>query len=151
MIWAFFFLPDISLSMIMSRAIHVAACGIIYSFYGWVTFHCQSVSCSVMSHQAPLSMEFSRQEYWSGLPLPSPGDLPNPWRTPGSIQDRTRISCIAGRLFTVWATREALSTSLLNGKYEFREININSGSWYFILYSNIFWIFYIVRFYYNII
>ena len=28
--------------------------------------------------QAPLSMEFSRQEYWSGLPCPSPGDLPNP-------------------------------------------------------------------------
>ena len=28
--------------------------------------------------QAPLSMEFSRQEYWSGLLLPSPGDLPNP-------------------------------------------------------------------------
>ena len=28
--------------------------------------------------QAPLSMEFSRQEYWTGLPFPSPGDLPNP-------------------------------------------------------------------------
>ena len=28
--------------------------------------------------QAPLSMEFSRLEYWSGLPFPSPGDLPNP-------------------------------------------------------------------------
>ena len=28
--------------------------------------------------QAPLSMEFSRQGYWSGLPFPSPGDLPNP-------------------------------------------------------------------------
>ena len=28
--------------------------------------------------QAPLSMGFSRQEYWSGLPYPSPGDLPNP-------------------------------------------------------------------------
>ena len=28
--------------------------------------------------QAPLSMRFSRQEYWSGLPFPSPGDLPNP-------------------------------------------------------------------------
>ena len=27
-------------------------------------------------HQAPLPMEFSRQEYWSGLPFPSPGDLP---------------------------------------------------------------------------
>ena len=29
-------------------------------------------------HQVPLSMEFSRQEYWSGLPFPSPGDLPHP-------------------------------------------------------------------------
>ena len=28
--------------------------------------------------QAPLSMEFSRQEYWGGLPFPDPGDLPNP-------------------------------------------------------------------------
>ena len=36
-----------------------------------------------VAHQAPPSMEFSRQEYWSGLPFPSPGDLPNlgiePW------------------------------------------------------------------------
>ena len=31
-----------------------------------------------VAHQAPLSMAFSRQEYWSGLPFPSPGDLPNP-------------------------------------------------------------------------
>ena len=31
-----------------------------------------------VARQAPLSMEFSRQEYWSGLPFPSPGDLPNP-------------------------------------------------------------------------
>ena len=31
-----------------------------------------------VAHQAPPSMEFSRQEYWSGLPFPSPGDLPNP-------------------------------------------------------------------------
>ena len=30
------------------------------------------------AHQVPLSMEFSRQEYWSGLPFPPPGDLPNP-------------------------------------------------------------------------
>ena len=33
----------------------------------------QAVAC-----QAPLSMGFSRQEYWSGLPFPSPGDLPDP-------------------------------------------------------------------------
>ena len=31
-----------------------------------------------IAYQAPLSMEFSRQEYWSGLPFPSAGDLPNP-------------------------------------------------------------------------
>ena len=31
-----------------------------------------------VTHQAPPSMGFSRQEYWSGLPFPSPGDLPNP-------------------------------------------------------------------------
>ena len=34
--------------------------------------------------QGPLSMEFSRQEYWSGLPSPSPGDLPNPGIEPRS-------------------------------------------------------------------
>ena len=31
------------------------------------------------AHQAPLSMEFSRQEHWSRLPFPSPEDLPDPW------------------------------------------------------------------------
>ena len=35
-------------------------------------------------YQAPQSMEFSRQEYWSGLPFLSPGDLPNPGIEPGS-------------------------------------------------------------------
>ena len=34
--------------------------------------------------QVPLSWEFSRQEYWSRLPFPSPGDLPNPGTEPGS-------------------------------------------------------------------
>ena len=36
------------------------------------------------AHQAPLSIKFSRQEYWSGLPFPSPGGLPNPGIEPGS-------------------------------------------------------------------
>ena len=36
-----------------------------------------------VAHQAPPSMEFSRQEYWSGLPFPSPGDPPNPGIEPG--------------------------------------------------------------------
>ena len=43
-----------------------------------------------VAYQAPLSIEFSRQEYWSGLPFPSPGDLPNP-----GIE--TPVSHIAGR------------------------------------------------------
>ena len=37
-----------------------------------------------IAHQAPLSMGFSRQEYWSGLPCPPPGDLPHPRIEPGS-------------------------------------------------------------------
>ena len=37
-----------------------------------------------VAYQAPLSMGFSRQEYWSGLPFPSPGDLPDPGTEPGS-------------------------------------------------------------------
>ena len=37
-----------------------------------------SVTLWTRAHQAPLSMELFRQEYWSGLPFPSPGDLPNP-------------------------------------------------------------------------
>ena len=38
-----------------------------------------------VAHQAPPSMGFSRQEYWSGLPFPSPGDLPNPGIKPRSL------------------------------------------------------------------
>ena len=38
-----------------------------------------------ITHQAPLSMEFSRQESWRDLPFPSPGDLPNPGIEPGSL------------------------------------------------------------------
>ena len=37
-----------------------------------------------IAYQAPPSMEFSRQEYWSGLPFPSPGDLPHPGIEPSS-------------------------------------------------------------------
>ena len=37
-----------------------------------------------VAYQAPLSMGFSRQECWSGLPFPSPGDLPDPGIEPGS-------------------------------------------------------------------
>ena len=42
------------------------------------------MDCSPPGLQAPLSMEFSRQEYWWGMPFPSPGDLPDPGIEPGS-------------------------------------------------------------------
>ena len=38
----------------------------------------------IVAHLALLSMDFSRQEYWSGLPFPSPGDLPDPGMEPRS-------------------------------------------------------------------
>ena len=42
------------------------------------------------AHQAPLSMRFFRQDYWSGLPFPTPGDLPNPGMEPTNILKRER-------------------------------------------------------------
>ena len=44
-----------------------------------------SATPQTVAHQAHLSMVFSRQEYWSGLPCPSPGDLPNPEIEPVSL------------------------------------------------------------------
>ena len=49
-----------------------------------------------VAHEAPPSMEFSRQEYWSGLPFPSPGCLPNPRIKPTSLAS----TALAGGLFT---------------------------------------------------
>ena len=54
---------------------------------------------------APLSMEFSRQEYWSGLPCPLLGDLPNPGIKPTSLMS----PALAGGFFTTSATWEALT------------------------------------------
>ena len=81
----------------------------LHILYDWY-FKCQSLPilrktdlkfmcCFLLSHvwlfvtlwtvacQAPLSMEFPRQEYWSGLPFPSSGDLPNP-----GVEPRSRAS-----------------------------------------------------------
>ena len=52
---------------------------------GWVTKLCLTlVTPWTVAHQTPRSMGFSRQEYWSGLPFPSPGNLPDPGIEPGS-------------------------------------------------------------------
>ena len=49
-----------------------------------------------VARQAPLSMGFSRQEYWSGLPCPPSGDLPDPGIEPASLTS----SALAGGFFT---------------------------------------------------
>ena len=121
--------------------------------YEWVSVESLSrvqlfATTWTVAYQAPQCMKFSRQEYWSGLPFPSPGDLPHPgieprsptlqadallseppgnfygphwlyspWNSPGQNTGMgisflqgifpTEVSCIAGRFFTSWATREA--------------------------------------------
>ena len=71
-----------------------------------------------VARQAPLSMGFSRQEYWSGLPCPSPGDLPKPGIQPGPLKSPTLVGrfCTTSApekpsSFQYWAS--ALSAGLL--------------------------------------
>ena len=65
----------------------------IYKFWGFIIQHVKVKSLSrvrffatpwTVVYQAPPSVRFSRQEYWSGLPFPSPGDIPNPGIEPWS-------------------------------------------------------------------
>ena len=54
-----------------------------------------------VAHQTPLTVEFSRPEYWRGVPFPSPGDFSNP-----VIKPRSLVSpALAGRFFTANATK----------------------------------------------
>ena len=64
---------------------------------------CDPMDC--VAHQVPLSMGFSRQEYWSGLPCPPPGDLPNP----GIKLESLASPALARGFFTTSATWEALN------------------------------------------
>ena len=50
-----------------------------------------------VAHQVPLSMGFSRQEHWRGLPFPPPGDLPDPGIYPASLVS----PALAGRFFII--------------------------------------------------
>ena len=60
-----------------------------------------------VAHQGALSMAFSRQEYWSGLPYPPPGDLPDPGIEPASLMSPE----LAGGFFSTSATWEAQQTN----------------------------------------
>ena len=60
------------------------------------------MSSWTIAHQAPLPMEFSRQEFWSRWPFPSPGDLPNPEIQPLFLSDQF------GKV--TWGTREVVKS-----------------------------------------
>ena len=68
-------------------------CPCLSILYRVVCMHACSAIPQAVAHQIPLSMEFSRQEYWNGLPFPPPGDLPNP-----GIE--LTSPALAGRFFT---------------------------------------------------
>ena len=74
------------------KCVHQVASGISDSTIPWI-----------VASQAPLSMGFSRQKYWRGLPCPSPGDVPDPGIEPRSL----RSPEFAGGFFTTNATWEA--------------------------------------------
>ena len=78
---------------------------------GYVVLSCFSyvwlfVTLCTRAHQARLSLGFSRQEYWSGLPCPSPGSLPESGIEPVPLMS----PALAGRFFTTSATWEASQT-----------------------------------------
>ena len=72
-------------------------------------------------------MGFSRQEYWSGLPFPSPGDLPDPGIEPRSptLQADALTSAPPGNLFTLFHTKK------LRNCFQYMEVNLffNTSNW----------------------
>ena len=101
----------------------------------------QSLSCVglfatpwTVAHQAPPSMEFSRQEYWSGLPFPPPGDLPDPRIEP------TSPACIGRQILYHWVTWEAGGLRVFNPQNELlsrqnkpvsqmRQVHLREAKW----------------------
>ena len=84
---------------------------------GLVAKSCLTLVISrAVAHQAPLSMGFPRQEYWTGLPFPSPGDLPDP----GTELATLMSPALASRFFATSATWEASDDSYIMMSNYFR-------------------------------
>ena len=92
------------------QLIHTCACG---------HFSCiqHSVILWTVTHQAPLSKGFSRQEYWNGSPCPPPGDLPNPRIEPTSLMS------------PVFASRPFLVAQLVKNLPAMQETWVRSLGW----------------------
>ena len=85
---------------------------------------CESLSCVqffvtpwTVARQAPeISMGFSRQEYWSGLPFPSPGNLPDPGLNPGLLHCRQIVYCLSHQVSLLILTDRSVHTwAILRG------------------------------------
>ena len=96
----YFCLVSVSVVFFFAIAYH-------YLFILWSMIYTQKVKLKSLSrvrlfeipwtvaYQAPPSMEFSRQEYWSGVPLPSPEDLSDPGKIPGLLHCRQTLYCLS--------------------------------------------------------
>ena len=98
---------------------HLCVCGVQFFAAPWT-----------VAHQTPLSMEFSRQEYWSELPLSTPGDVPNPGVEPTSLKS----PALAGGFFTTsttWWDVKLKAQAEVSGKtsvFVFKAFNWLSGA-----------------------
>ena len=72
------------ISVYLCMHLHICVCVCVYVCVLVAQSCCLFVTSWTVAHQIPLSLEFSRQEYWSGLLFLSPGDLPEPGIEPGS-------------------------------------------------------------------
>ena len=90
------------------------------------------------AHQAPPSTGFSRQEYWSGLPFPSPGDLPNPGSNPGLPHCRQTLYRLShqGRLLNLRVHQNCVSRlNLMNIKVKPKALEIEKYQKYYSMVS----------------
>ena len=88
------------------------------------------VTLWTVSCQAPLSIGFSRQEYWSGLPFPSPGDLPNPGIKPRSLalQADSLKTELWEKLVNLFTHKQILSVVSLTLPFLLYSFSVNSLS-----------------------
>ena len=83
---------------------------------GLVTKSCLTLATPwTLARQGPLSMGFSTQGHWSGLPFSSPEDLPNPGIEPGSpaLQAESLLTELWGKMYKIWWTKPVLQLIIL--------------------------------------
>ena len=92
------------------RVLSRVPCAIQFFSYMLSCFSCVQLSANpwTVARQSPLSMGFSSQEYWSGLPCPPPGDLPGPEIEPVSLTP----PAVADRFFTTSMNASPITTTL---------------------------------------